>query len=70
MTFQGVELLEYFNLPDDNKISLETISKSRNWILKGEEADIKRCSLIVLSTFRDGKIGHFTLERPQEYGLI
>ena len=44
--------------------------KKRNWVIKGAEPDIKRAALTVLSNFRDGKIGKFTIERPQDYGFI
>ena len=64
------ELRSYFNLNTDEKINLEIIAKKRNWILKGEKADITRTANVALSCFREGKIGKFTLDRPEEYALI
>jgi len=63
------EIRSYYNLKDE-EITLENIALKRNWILKQGIADIKRTALTVLSNFREGKIGKFTLERPEEYGLI
>lgn len=57
---------KYYDIAED-EINLETIALKRKWILKGETPDIIRTSNIVLSTFRDGKIGNFTLERVEEY---
>ena len=57
-------LEEYYNLSD--KITLETIAKSRNWLIKGDEPDCVRAASYVLSDFRNGRIGKFTLdELPQ-----
>lgn len=64
------ELIKYYNLNENEEISLESIALKRNWILKGGAPDINRTALMVLSAFRDGKTGLFTLERPEEYGLI
>lgn len=61
---------EYYSFDDTEEIDISSIAKKRNWILKGEEPDIKRTSQIILSTFREGKIGKFTLETTEEYGLI
>lgn len=62
------ELENYLSIKDN--ITLETIAINKKWILKQEQPDIKRTSQIILSNFREGKIGKFTLERPEEYGLI
>ena len=64
------ELRTYFDINFDDKINLETIALKRNWILKGEKADITRTANVTLSCFREGKIGKFTLDRPEEYELI
>ncbi len=64
------ELRTYYAFKNEEEINILTIAKKRNWILKGEEPDIKRTSQIILSTFREGRIGKFTLETAEEYGLI
>ena len=64
------EIQKYYGFNEDDEISIETIALKKGWILKGAHADITRTSQIVLSTFRDGKIGKFTLETPEEYELI
>ena len=54
---------EYYKL--ENNIehpTLETVAKSRNWLLLGGMADINRCASMVLSDFRHGRIGRMTLE--------
>ena len=60
---------KYFNLDNEN-LTIEKIALKKNWILKNEVPDTKRTSQIFLSNFRDGKIGNFTLETPEEYELI
>lgn len=65
-----LEIRKYFDFDMQEEISLENIALKRKWILKGETPDIKRTSQIVLSTFREGKIGKFTLDRAEEYSLV
>lgn len=60
---------KYFGFNDED-ITIENIAFKKNWILKNNVADVKRTSEIFLSNFRDGKIGKFTLETPEEYELI
>lgn len=62
-------LKEYFDIENEN-LTIEKIAFKKNWILKNGIADTKRASQIFLSNFRDGKIGNFTLETPEEYELI
>ncbi len=62
------EIIKYYDLEDEPTI--EKIALAKKWILKKEQPDIKRTAQIILSNFREGKIGKFTLERPEEYGLI
>ena len=50
----------YYNLSDD--ISVEAVAKSRNWIVKNSEPDIVRTSVMILTDFRDGRIGRFILD--------
>ncbi len=52
---------------DENEFSIDSIAKKRNWIIKGNEPDIQRCSQFILTNFRDGKIGKFTLEKPTDF---
>jgi len=63
-------LQEYYGFTDGEQITIESIALKKGWILKGAQADIKRTSQIILSTFREGKIGKFTLENLEEYELI
>lgn len=46
----------------DGELTLENIAKSRNWIVKGAEADISRTATFVLTDFRAGRIGRFILD--------
>ena len=64
------EFRKYFNFAANEEISLNSIALKKNWILKNSIPDAKRASLILLSNFRDGKIGKFTLERIEEYDTI
>lgn len=52
----------HYNLSENDELTLENISKSRNWIIKGAEPDITRTSTFVLCDFRDGKMGKFILD--------
>ena len=61
------ELREYFKFEQDDEFSLENIALKKRWLIKNESPDIKRTSQIILSSFRDGKIGKFTLEKPTDY---
>ncbi len=51
---------DYYNLEEN--ISIEEVAKSRNWIVKNSEPDIIRASVMVLTDFRSGRIGRFTLD--------
>ena len=64
------EVRNYFGFDVTDELTLENIAIKRKWILKGEIADIKRTSQVVLSAFREGKIGKFTLDRAEEYSLV
>ena len=55
---------EYYNI--DTELSLENIALSRNWVRTGNEPDIERASQYMLRDFRDGKIGKFILDNPDE----
>ncbi len=47
---------------------LEEIARTRSCIKKGGELDYSKAAALLLDEFRSGIIGHFTLERPEEYG--
>lgn len=56
---------EYYKVEDE--LTIENIAKARNWIVKGKEPDIVRCSQFILTNFRDGKIGKITLDEPSDF---
>ena len=58
------QLREYYKL--ENEFSLEAIAKSRNWIVKNEEPDVTRTAVMVLTDFRAGRIGKFTLDNMEQ----
>ena len=64
------KIKKYYGFNDEEEINIESIAIKKGWILKGAQADTKRTSQIILSTFREGKIGKFTLESPQDYDFI
>lgn len=47
-------------------LTLEDISISRNWIIKGEAPDTERTAAFVLKDFREGRIGKFILDKIPE----
>ena len=57
------EVKSYYKLEDD--FSLSAVAKSRNWIVKNNEPDIPRTAVMVLTDFRDGRIGKFTLDETE-----
>ena len=61
---------KYYGFEENETMDLPSIALKRKWILKGFEPDIIRTSQIVLSCFREGKIGKFTLDRIEEYNAI
>ncbi|HSA05542.1 MAG TPA: ribosome biogenesis GTPase YlqF [Candidatus Gastranaerophilales bacterium] len=57
----------YYKLKEiEEPPTLEDIAKSRNLLLSGGKFDIDRTATLVLSDFRQGKIGRMTLEDIQE----
>ena len=52
---------KYYNV-EENKLTLENIAISRNWIASGGSPDITRTAAYVLRDFREGKIGKFILD--------
>ncbi|MBR2069697.1 MAG: ribosome biogenesis GTPase YlqF [Candidatus Gastranaerophilales bacterium] len=64
------ELRSYYAFNDDEEINIESIALKRSWIMNQGAPDIKRTSQIILSTFREGKIGNFTLDRIEEFNEL
>ncbi len=56
------EICAYYNIANAEELSIEAIAKSRNLLVMGGEVDINRCAALILSDFRHGKIGKFTLD--------
>ena len=46
---------------------LDAVCAGRGWLLKGNQYDYDRCCSVVLDEFRAGKVGRFTLEKPEDY---
>ncbi|MBR3890015.1 ribosome biogenesis GTPase YlqF [bacterium] len=57
---------EHYNIPQEKELNIENIAISRNWIVSGGEPDVDRTSQNMLRDFRDGKIGKFILDYPEE----
>ena len=56
------EIKKYYNLDDAEETTIEAIAKSRNLLIIGGAVDINRTAALILSDFRHGKIGKFTLD--------
>lgn len=56
----------HYNVPEEEELTLESVSKSRNWIVTGGYPDIERTATFILTDFRSGKIGKFTLDDIKE----
>ena len=46
--------------------NMERIAVKRGCILPGKRIDYERIGRLLLDEFRSGRIGHITLERPEE----
>ena len=57
------EIRNYYNIPQDAVPDIENIARARNLLIMGGEVDINRCAALILSDFRHGKIGKFTLDK-------
>lgn len=58
------QVKEYYKTEN---LTLEDISKSRNWVVRGNEPDLERTAIYVLKDFREGRLGLFILdELPEE----
>lgn len=56
------DIYGYYNLEENTDLTLENIALKRNLILSGNKADVSRCAVMVLTDFRDGRIGKFVLD--------
>lgn len=56
----------YYNLDENEELTLSNIALKRNWLLPGAKPNIERCSVMVLTDFRDGRIGKFTLDKKDD----
>ena len=45
---------------------LEQAARKRGMLISGGEVDTERMSRVLLDEFRGGKLGNFTLERPED----
>ncbi len=52
----------YYNIHENEDLTIQNIAKNRNWIIKGAQPDIERTSTFLLCDFRDGKMGKFILD--------
>ncbi len=58
------QVKEYYKTEN---LTLEEISKNRNWVIRGNEPDLERTAIYVLKDFREGRLGLFILdEMPLE----
>lgn len=58
-----LDVQKHYNI--ENDFSLSSIALKRNWIVKNGEPDISRTAVMVLTDFRAGRIGKFTLDYLQ-----
>lgn len=56
-----IKVAEHYKLADE-ELTLENVAKKRNWIMSDGEADINRCAALILSDFREGRLGKMTLD--------
>ena len=45
---------------------LEEMGRRRGFLVSGGEIDLERAASVLLEEFRSGKLGRFTLERPEK----
>ncbi len=62
MLMERYKLDEVCEMPLD---TMEEIARKRGFILPGKRIDYERCARTVLDEFRSSKIGHITLEVPE-----
>ena len=51
---------------DTGLVLLEKVGKKRGMMISGGEINTERAAITVLDEFRSGKLGHITLELPEE----
>lgn len=56
----------YYNLDENEALTLENIAIKRNWLVTQGRPDITRTAVFVLTDFRDGRIGKFTLDKEND----
>ena len=62
----GKECIDGFDIKKLNSFEVLTeIAKKRSMKLKGDEYDVLRAAEMLLSDFRNGKLGKISLERPR-----
>ena len=47
---------------EDPQTAIETVCKSRGWLISGGRPDTDRGSAVILDEFRAGKLGRITLQ--------
>ncbi len=47
--------------------ALELVGRKRGFLISGGEVDLSRAARLLLDDYRSGKLGRFTLERPEEF---
>lgn len=55
----ALQVKEYYKV---EILTLESIAKSRNWILKKDSLDTERTAKYILKDFREGRLGKFILD--------
>ena len=64
------QVAERFRLQDPSLRGVELLDAAcagRGWLLKGGQYDYDRCCSVVLDEFRAGKVGRFSLEKPEDF---
>ena len=46
---------------------LEKVGRKRGMLISGGEVNTERAAITVLDEFRSGKLGHITLEKPDDF---
>ena len=67
-SYTGV-LAEKYNIEEvENPYKcLEKIAESRHCLLRGNELDVNKASVLVIDDFRNGRLGRITLEFPEDF---
>lgn len=65
MHYPGI-LQERYQIDESNEaaVNLEEIARNRGCLLKGNELDYEKASIILLDEFRNGKLGRISVEEP------